>query len=51
MNEKDAVVVPSELIVKASQSLKSLIEDELLVDDPHQEKANASLKENEIQST
>jgi hypothetical protein len=46
----DAIIVKSELIVKASNSLQSIIEGELLVEDPLSEKAVASLKENEVKN-
>jgi hypothetical protein len=48
--QDDAIIVKSELIVKASNSLQSIIEDELLVEDPLLEKAVASLKENEVKN-
>lgn len=44
-------MIKSELVVKASQELDEKVKNELAKADPSEEKANASLKENEITKT
>ena len=44
-------VVKSELVVKASEQLAEQVACELAEDDPSEEKAKASLNENEISNT